>query len=300
VRACERSAAFGTALHEEIGRRAGCQHRLEQAGGACLAGDEVVVVEEDPPGVERRELGDDLVGAAVAHRAREHRAHRAELALKGAAPLRHHRRRAQALVADDELETGDGQLLEGLLAAARPGSMVAGTRVVVEMREAEQPFERPPRLERTHQLEGRRLPLAPHHVGRVLERLVGSEADVRPTEHRRHAGGLEQVGEPVRGRSGRGRRRDADQIGAQAVVEVDRREQLAVAAHVVSGALEQRRDQRKAEAGQEGDVEDVAPGRSRLDEADTHAGQSRDHPLAMSKSGIYVDSPAACYWACSV
>ena len=239
---------FGVAHHvgAHLGRPGDHQvlgdHQLEQMLEPLRIGRQVVVAEEDLLGALGLDLSDDVLGAAEAVLAPEHRRHRAEGAAEGAAPARHDRHVGDLLVADQQVEGGKRQAVE--VGAARAQRVVDGAAVSEEGKAGDR-IELAVAAQRLDEL-GHELfaALAASDVVDVVERLVGHEGDMRAADHHRDTLGAQPVGDLVgcNGRTGGGAQ--PHEVATGDVVPVDGRQLGTVDENVVTLARKRRRDDR--------------------------------------------------------
>jgi hypothetical protein len=106
--------------------------------------------------------------------------------------------------------------------------------VLIAPRKARDRPKRPAALEGVDQLDDRLLSFAPHHETSMLERFVCAEGHVRTPEHDVLTQLAQLIGQCIAGRLGGGGGRDADEVGGQALIEVDGRKHLAEDCGVVA------------------------------------------------------------------
>ena len=106
--------------------------------------------------------------------------------------------------------------------------------VLIAPREARDRPKRPAALQGVDEFDDRLLPLAPRHETSMLECFFGAESHVRAAEHDLDPGCAELIRQRVSGRLGGGGGRDADEVGGQALIEVDGRKHLAEDCGVVA------------------------------------------------------------------
>ena len=220
-------------------------HQLEEPLEALPVGGEVVVVEEDHLGLLLLDLGDHALGAAEAVLLAEHGGHRAEGAVEGAAPAGHDRRVGDAFVTVDQREIGEGQQVE--VRAGLVQGRVHPLAVLAEVGDADDGVDLAVAGQRLGELDHDDLAaLAASDVVGVLERLVHHEGHVRPTDGDGDASPAQLVGDAVRLGDRRCGAREADEVGAEHVGPVDRRQLRVEDPHVVAGLNERGADHGQA------------------------------------------------------
>ena len=244
-------------------------HELEEPLEAFPVGRHVVVVEEDLLRLLLLDLLHHALGAAEAVLLAEHRRHRAERAVEGAAPAGHDGRVADPFVAVHEREVRERQRVEVLAALVQ--GRVHGHAVLAPVRDAGDGAELAVAGQRLRELHHDRLSgFAARHIVRMLQGLVSHERDVRTADDDGDAAAAQFIADAVRLDDGGGGAGDADEVGGVDVGPVDRRELRIEDPHVVTGL-----DQRGADHGKTKPHEvrlgpEMAAWRDWFDQADLH------------------------------